>query len=29
MKKKLGIVEKQFEYRGHDCLVVFTCRGYR
>lgn len=26
---KFGIVEKQFEYRGHDCLVVFTHRGYR
>lgn len=29
MEKKFGIVEKQFEYRGHDCLVVFTRRGYR
>ena len=29
MEKKFGIVEKQFEYRGHDCLVVFTHRGYR
>lgn len=27
--KKFGIVEKQFEYRGHDCLVVFTHGGYR
>lgn len=26
---KFGTVEKQFEYRGHDCLVVFTHRGYR
>lgn len=26
---KFGIVEKQFEYRGHDCLVVFTHWGYR
>lgn len=24
---KFGIVEKQFEYRGHDCLVVFTHWG--
>lgn len=29
MRNKFGIVEKQFEYRGHDCLVVFTHRGYR
>lgn len=26
---KFGIVEKQFEYRGHDCLVVFTHWGVR
>lgn len=26
---KFGIVEKQFEYRGHDCLVVFAHWGYR
>lgn len=26
---KFGIVEKQFEYRGHDCLVVFTHLGVR
>ena len=25
--KKFGIVEKQFEYRGHDCLVLFTGWG--
>lgn len=29
MGKKFGIVEKQFEYRGHDCLVVFTHWGVR
>lgn len=26
---KFGIVEKQFEYRGHDCLVLFTHLGVR
>ena len=26
---KFGIVEKQFEYRGHDCLVLFTHWGVR
>ena len=26
---KFGIVEKQFEYRGHDCLVMFTHWGVR
>ena len=26
---KLGIVEKQFEYKGHDCICVFNCLGYR
>ena len=29
MEKNFGIVEKQFEYRGHDCLVVFTHWGVR
>lgn len=24
-----GVVEKQFEYRGHDCICVFNCLGYR
>ena len=26
---KLGIVEKQFEYKGHDCICVFNRFGYR
>ena len=26
---KLGVVEKQFEYKGHDCICVFIKRGYR
>lgn len=26
---KFGIVEKQFEYKGHDCICIFNCRGYR
>lgn len=26
---KFGIVEKQFEHRGHDCLVMFTHWGVR
>lgn len=27
--KKFAVVEKHFEYRGHDCICVFNCRGYR
>lgn len=26
---KFGVVEKQFEYKGHDCICVFTACGYR
>ena len=26
---KLAVVEKQFEYKGHDCICIFGCRGYR
>lgn len=26
---KFGIVEKQFEYKGHDCICVFTHWGVR
>ena len=26
---KFGVVEKQFEYKGHDCICVFSCLGYR
>lgn len=26
---KFGVVEKQFEYKGHDCICVFGCLGYR
>lgn len=26
---KFGTVEKQFEYKGHDCLVIFTHWGVR
>lgn len=26
---KFGTVEKQFEYKGHDCLVLFTHWGVR
>lgn len=26
---KFGVVEKQFEYKGHDCICVFNCLGYR
>lgn len=26
---KSGVVEKQFEYKGHDCICVFNCLGYR
>ena len=27
--KKFGVVEKQFEYKGHDCICVFTHLGFR
>lgn len=27
--RKFGVVEKQFEYKGHDCICVFTCLGVR
>lgn len=26
---KFVVVEKQFEYKGHDCICIFGCRGYR
>ena len=26
---KFGVVEKQFEYKGHDCICTFNCLGYR
>ena len=26
---KFGIVEKHFEYKGHDCICVFTASGFR
>ena len=26
---KFAVVEKQFEYKGHDCICIFNCRGYR
>lgn len=26
---KFGIVEKQFDYKGHDCIIVFTHWGVR
>ena len=28
-KTKFAVVEKQFEYRGHDCIVVFNKLGFR
>lgn len=27
--KKIGVIEKQFEYKGHDCICVFTKFGFR
>lgn len=27
--KKFAVVEKQFEYKGRDCIIVFTKNGYR
>lgn len=27
--KKFGVVEKQFNYKGHDCICAFTRRGIR
>lgn len=26
---KFAVVEKQFDYKGHDCICVFTRNGYR
>lgn len=26
---KFAVVEKQFEYKGHDCICILNCRGYR
>lgn len=26
---KFAVVEKQFQYKGHDCICVFTQNGYR
>lgn len=26
---KFGIVESHFEYKGHDCICIFTVKGYR
>ncbi len=26
---KFAVVEKQFQYKGHDCICVFTRNGYR
>jgi len=26
---KFAVVEKQFQYKGHDCICVFTRHGYR
>ena len=26
---KFAVVEKQFEYKGHDCICIFTAAGYR
>lgn len=23
---KFAVVEKQFEYKGHDCICIFGCR---
>lgn len=28
-KPKFAVVEKQFQYKGHDCICVFTRNGYR
>lgn len=26
---KFAVVESHFEYKGHDCICIFTARGYR
>ena len=26
---KFGVLEKQFDYKGHDCICIFNCLGYR
>lgn len=27
--KKFAVVEKQFQYKGHDCICIFCRNGYR
>lgn len=27
--RKFAVVEKQFQYKGHDCICVFNCLGFR
>lgn len=27
--KKFAVVEKQFQYKGHDCICVFNRNGFR
>lgn len=27
--RKFAVVEKQFQYKGHDCICVFNRNGYR
>lgn len=26
-KNKFAVVEKQFEYKGHDCICIFNKKG--
>lgn len=26
---KFAVVESHFEYKGHDCICIFTVKGYR
>lgn len=27
--RKFAVVEKIFEYKGHECVIVFNCLGFR
>lgn len=27
--RKFAVVEKQFNYKGHDCICIFNIRGFR
>lgn len=28
-ERKFAVVEKRFEYKKHECICIFSCRGFR